>query len=1067
MKKEKAAGIAPKHGPSSNYHSSDAALPPQHLSEAMPYEARATHKASRAAATTSRLCGGSPQHHRDDSSSLSSDVTNVDVMHSGGSSSSSSSARNSADASSLSQSFTSSASDDEYDGCGGAGKKRAAWVRSDQALSGTSTPVPPARGSKREATLSAAAPQGETTRPNSRRQRSAQKANRATARTSAEESRKDVYNNNLSHVIYGATSAILFVCVIFLCYATSTLIQPYRKSITSAVVLSIVLHPRSRLHSSLHHGTCLQRMERVMEGWAARPQQQTAAPDQGTAATSSLVQVLAAPLWSRTRHLLAYIMSLVPFGSFVLMQLVFFLGLNKMEWWETAPVSSEDKESDLDSEEAVTKAVQAQSRAHLMTRGAKRFRESIVDRREEARAAGGETPGTAAARASGANYSAPVAQLHRKRYVSEAKGRRLLRVLTITLMAVMAHLTLGLRYFVVMHAVLFLLFIVARPLCSLQRFVFLFSMIWRGCILAFLVVGLAGSVASDVLSVRHAILAKTNEVVTGRSGELLLKSMSGIAEVPQAGSASFARCGSPPDMLACLYLVPTDPEKLCVTSTAPSLSTEQTPVTATSEIKNQPNGEAVVDDPNDLKTFLITKLQQGVLQQLYVLLDKANMTQSAVQFLDYMQGTTGTTTQANEEVGGDSLPLSSSSFLSWVSRVLKEENERDSNVFDNSTQGETASLLQQRRKGGEAIPDTNYEYFLFDSKTKHKINERTAPTAAATRPVKNASAENLNTAEQPDVASSTDWISASQTVLAKAMPIVELVINLLIRFSHNVLEFFDSLYACTLFFVLFRYLISLDHTVLYYLIAKLLRALEPRHGERHARRIERDITTSFITLLQSFWHLAWYHFCCSFISFTVLGLPTPFFFGVVSVLLALFPLMPKACCPPTVAFLYFFYQNMVVHHRHLAGVFAAMVPPREPLLASLYPLVHQYSRITYLVAAAPALLDARAVALLVAGYLESRDDWLLCVTRGLGGGGTFRTDTEDFELDQYQPLVVGVALVLGFVAYGTSGIIIGPLTLIAAKAVYDNWDIACGQRQEREEKEPRAVRRRRVQQKDN
>nr|CAJ2474093.1 unnamed protein product [Leishmania braziliensis] len=136
------------------------------------------------------------------------------------------------------------------------------------------------------------------------------------------------------------------------------------------------------------------------------------------------------------------------------------------------------------------------------------------------------------------------------------------------------------------------------------------------------------------------------------------------------------------------------------------------------------------------------------------------------------------------------------------------------------------------------------------------------------------------------------------------LPYVEYVLRLFFRVGYNLLGLFDNIYAGILFIFCYRYLTPLEHTVLYYGAAKLLRVMQPELGDYHARSIEQDITVSLITLLQSFGHLTWFHFCTTFRAFTLWGFPTPFLLGLVSVVLALFPLVRKWLSPCSIAFVH-------------------------------------------------------------------------------------------------------------------------------------------------------------------
>ncbi|KEG07450.1 Trypanosoma vivax [Trypanosoma grayi] len=247
-----------------------------------------------------------------------------------------------------------------------------------------------------------------------------------------------------------------------------------------------------------------------------------------------------------------------------------------------------------------------------------------------------------------------------------------------------------------------------------------------------------------------------------------------------------------------------------------------------------------------------------------------------------------------------------------------------------------------------------------------------------------------------------DWVSVMQRMMKRWRPFFVFSTQLLFMLGSNMIGLFDSVYAVMLFVFVLRYFLHLDHTILYYVIAKMLKAIHPRGGEWHARKIEREITVSFLTLLQSFWHLTWFHFCITFCLFNKWSFITPFLCGLVSSLTAVFPLIPKWLSPVAFALLY-----VLVDAARYQGLLGAAVDPRV----------------------------WSCLAAFVASYM---DEWLLCVSRGLRGNSV--RDSSGVEREELPTFVIGTALVLGYVSYGVRGILLGPLTVIVAKVLFDNWD---------------------------
>ncbi|SYZ66235.1 hypothetical_protein (plasmid) [Leishmania braziliensis MHOM/BR/75/M2904] len=222
-------------------------------------------------------------------------------------------------------------------------------------------------------------------------------------------------------------------------------------------------------------------------------------------------------------------------------------------------------------------------------------------------------------------------------------------------------------------------------------------------------------------------------------------------------------------------------------------------------------------------------------------------------------------------------------------------------------------------------------------------------------------------------------------------------------------------------------------------------------GDYHARSIEQDITVSLITLLQSFGHLTWFHFCTTFRAFTLWGFPTPFLLGLVSVVLALFPLVRKWLSPCSIAFVHRLVQLISLINTKETSFSGnnrpgeAYPPAAVATVAPLFSPPLGRSWIEVLVWGEPHLLNyTRALSWGLAVLLECSDEWLLCVSRRLRGG--FVMEAVGKGCKQLQPCAIGTALVLGFVAYGADGIVFGPLTVIVARVLLDNWDIVLANR---------------------
>lgn len=248
------------------------------------------------------------------------------------------------------------------------------------------------------------------------------------------------------------------------------------------------------------------------------------------------------------------------------------------------------------------------------------------------------------------------------------------------------------------------------------------------------------------------------------------------------------------------------------------------------------------------------------------------------------------------------------------------------------------------------------------------------------------------------------WTDVAQKLMERWQELFVYANQLLMKLGSNVLNLFDSVYAVMLLFVVMHHLLQLEHTVLYYILAKLLKVLDPQCGEYHARKIETEITNSFHTLLQSFWHKACFRFCITFCLFKCWSFPTPLLFGVVSAVIALLPLAPKWISPVALTFMY--------------KLFCA----------------------AYGDGFAAALADPCLWCCFLAFCATYMDERLLCVSQGfLDDRSSVASAPGQWKLPT---AVISTALVLGFFQYGVCGIFLGPMTVVLAKVLYDNWDTA-------------------------
>ncbi|KPA79087.1 putative mitochondrial putative multi-pass transmembrane protein [Leptomonas pyrrhocoris] len=840
----------------------------------------------------------------------------------------------------------------------------------------------------------------------------------------------------------------MFVLVVCLSYALYVLVTPYYYSITGGVLLSIVTHPQGRLRSVLYMGTAVDRMRHVQQQWAVR---------------GRLAGVVGS--WMSLRH----------FASFVVMQMTFLLGLNKIRVATNSVLLGHGSGAACFSE-----CGRAQEMASATGRAARKAPKE-AERAGESRASSpkpgvlqdaahwkdatatlhatnngttgpvsaspnnerGSSGGSTSSSAEGSPESrsqtlrfpakapqmpspsddsirlspAAAAVPDHRRLVATARGRRVLRYLTIAILVILAHLLVGVFYFVLLHLVLGVVFALAVPLLSANSFVRSMGRLWRVAIVLFFIVGLTLNLTADVLSISHAVRRTTSAVV--RSG---------------GGGGGGGLAGMELDAFTDVKTQDID----SVPSSHYPDSTDATTATTTSIFGIVKEEEEAMDE-NDVDIFALLRQHRGMLESLVVkqvqtlvvqeladMFSNGNVSEMLGTLMRVLPPQLQAVVQqdaAESSSGGGSAPAlvkpgstkssldsSSSSTKSPHSLTFSWANLRALGSVDS-----LKSLLHASLSNASAANNS-------------RGTNSSSRNRGTTRASSNGSAAGAGAAATGEETVHIDWITVFRLLAAALLPYVEYAVRLVARLASNLLELFDSVYALMLFVFFYRYLTQLEHTVLYYGIAKVLCVIQPDVGDLHARNIEHDITVSFITLLQSFWHLTWFHFCVTFCAFKLWGFPTPFLLGLVSVVLALFPLVPKWLSPCSIAFAYMVIQ--------LISLTTAEEREGSPLLA--FPGGHDWT--AALLLGKPYLLFyARTLSFGVAVLLECGDEWLLCVSRGLRGG--FVTDAAGKGREQLQPFVVGTSLVLGFVAYGIRGIVFGPLTVIVARVLYDNWDI--------------------------
>lgn len=766
------------------------------------------------------------------------------------------------------------------------------------------------------------------------------------------------YARHWSEVVLGATSAIMFLLVLSICYALYVLVAPYGQSIMYGVLLSIVMHPRSRLRSALYMGTAVDRMTRMQRHWAVR---------------GRLMGLIGS--WLSLRH----------FVSFVVMQGTFFLGLNKLRVHARSRLLGDGGTGGY---AAVAAAAPPPTRAM-----------SGAQRKQGGSGAGAGTRAPAATTAAKAAASAvaapasPTAQhpLEHRRLVATPRGRRVLRYLTAFIAIGVAHLLIGVAYFVLLHLALAAVFAVTVPFMSAGSFVASMGRLWRVAVIAFFLAGLALNATADVLSIGAAV-RRTTSAVVGSSG---------------GGGAEQEAQPSPRSSSTSMRAAALNSSSSGTVGSAP-LSTDV--VMAALGVAGPQHSR--------LDVLLVDKLQDVVVQELADMFSDGNVTLMLETLMQVLPPPLLAIVTRDAVGAASSTASSGASFeatrFSWRTAWASARSLRSASA--------ARSLIYASLSGSAGRAGSN---------ANGSADVELSTGGGGGHGASNSAAAKVD----------IDWLTVSRLIASRVLPYVEFALRLCMRVGANLLGLFDSLYAVMLFVFFYRYLTQLEHTVLYYGVAKALRVMQPELGGYHARNIEQDITVSFITLLQSFWHLTWFHFCVTFCVFKMWGFPTPFLQGLVSVVLALFPLVPKWLSPCSIALVYMLVQ--------LASLLTSEVPGALHGGTAAAPLLELpaegHAWVEVRVWGKPYPLHyTRALSLALAVLLECGDEWLLCVSRGLRGG--FITDAAGKGREQLQPFVVGTSLVLGFVAYGTRGIVFGPLTVIVARVLFDNWDVVVASR---------------------
>ncbi|GET88908.1 hypothetical predicted multi-pass transmembrane protein [Leishmania tarentolae] len=807
------------------------------------------------------------------------------------------------------------------------------------------------------------------------------------------------YCRNWSQMVIGATSAIMFLIVVCVGYALYILVTPYGQSIMNGVLLSIVMHPQNRLRSPLYMGTAVDRMARMQQRWGVRG------------------------------RLMAFIgswLSLCHFASFVVMQGTFFLGLNKIHVHAqsvllgAASADGQGAGKDIKRASATT-----MPRCPCGSRGVISPAMRLVASTALQGGATGVCPPEAVSAssrtASGTHPSpnAPPSQLHR-RLVSTPRGRRVLRWLTVSVIVLVAHLLVGVTYFALLHAALGAVFVITVPFLSADAFVSSMGQLWRVAVFLFFAVGLTLNLTADVLCISEAVRRTTSAVVGGGGG--------GAENAATAALSASNVCDGFVAALGVENCTPTAPSVKMAVASGDIASGEDAACDATEAATSTVDADALsvlAEHRSRIEAFLIGKIQDLVVQELADMLSDGNVSKMIDTLMEVLPP------QLRSVVTRDDAALAI---------VEQSANKTNSSLLVGG-EGSTHGNVGAQPLSWRAVLE-NARGLRPASALKFLVYHSLSGTSVRTLDGENGTSVSGTTAAGHKT--EIEWLTVSRLIASRLLPYVEHALRLLVRVGSNLLGLFDSLYAVMLFGLCYRYFTQLEHTVLYYGLAKLLRVMQPEMGDYHARSIEQDITVSLITLLQSFWHLTWFHFCITFCVFKLWGFPTPFLLGLVSVALALFPLVPKWLSPCSVALVYMLVQLALLmtsegtsfignsRSRETYGTAATDAP--------LFSFPPGQSWIEAFEWCKPhALRYARALSFGLAVLLECGDEWLLCVSRGLRGG--FFTEADEKGREQLQPFVIGTALVLGFVAYGTRGIGFGPLTIIVARVLFDNWDV--------------------------
>ena len=235
------------------------------------------------------------------------------------------------------------------------------------------------------------------------------------------------------------------------------------------------------------------------------------------------------------------------------------------------------------------------------------------------------------------------------------------------------------------------------------------------------------------------------------------------------------------------------------------------------------------------------------------------------------------------------------------------------------------------------------------------------------------------------------------------LPILNFAFDILVLALMNIIHFFDKIYEVLLFVMLYRHLSRMKHTVVYYCLARLLSALsfdgDVSLAKARAKEIEIAVVVPFHTLFMSYWHKIWFHFVLTFFAFNYWNLPVPFLSGIGAALLGLVPILPT--------------QLKWINPCGIAFVVTAIVkkdifsPDQLTLMACII--------LTY---ADESLMEI---------VLETND--------GLANGQKKKVRFEEERAN----FLLGTSIALGIVAYGFRGIVLGPLTAIFARTLFQNW----------------------------